>query len=152
MAPAKQTRRGKVVSVNISASKGQKKKPTDCAIVRHGFGIIGDAHAGDWHRQISFLAEESIDRMRAKGLELNPGDFAENITTRGLVLFDLPLGSHIRINDVLMEVTQIGKECHDGCAIKKLSGECVMPKEGIFCRVLERGRICPGDKIEVTLC
>ena len=101
-------------------------------------GLKDDAHAGEWHRQVSLLAEESIDKMRAFGMSALYGDFAENITTEGMVLYELPIGTILQINNVVLEVTQIGKECHTGCAIQKLTGKCIMPKEGIFTRVIQR--------------
>jgi MOSC domain-containing protein YiiM len=112
-------------------------------------GSEGHAHAGNWHRQISLLALESIDKMRAKGLDVGPGDFAENITTEGLVLPDLPIGTRLRLGSGLVEVTQIGKICHAHCAIYEQAGDCVMPREGIFVKVLEPGQVNVGDEIEV---
>ena len=116
--------------------------------LRHG--IVGDAHAGDWHRQISLLAEESIDTMRPRSpIALDPGVFAENINTEGIDLKHLPVGTHLRIGETEVEVTQIGKECHNDCAIKKAVGKCVMPTEGIFAVVVKEGVVRPGDEIEV---
>jgi MOSC domain-containing protein YiiM len=113
-------------------------------------GMQGDAHAGDWHRQLSLLAQESIDKMQGHGLVLQPGDFAENITTQGLDLLTLPIGTRVQVgNDVTMEITQIGKECHLGCEIRKLVGDCVMPREGIFARIITPGTIQAGDIITV---
>lgn len=113
-------------------------------------GIDQDAHAGDWHRQVSLLDMESISRIRDKGLDVQPGNFAENITTRGIRLWELPIGTRLRLGaEVLVEVTQIGKECHDRCAIFHQVGDCVMPREGIFAKVLEEGTIRPGDGITV---
>lgn len=138
-----------VVSVNISEKKGTVKKPVSEIRVRKNHGVIGDAHADDWHRQISLLADESIDKMRARipQTPLTPGVFAENITTRGLELFNLPIGTRLRVGQALLEVTQIGKECHLGCEIRTITGDCVMPREGIFAIVLEEGTIRPGDPI-----
>jgi len=113
-------------------------------------GIVGDAHAGDWHRQVSLLAKESIDKMRAMGLDVTNGDFAENITTSGINLTSLPVGSRLQVGETLLEVTQIGKECHARCAIYYQAGDCVMPKEGIFARVLRSGAIKPGDTVLQT--
>lgn len=110
-------------------------------------GLVGDAHAGDWHRQLSLLALESIETMRGKGFEVNPGDFAENVTTQGLTLHTLPVGSRIMLGAVQTEVTQIGKKCHHGCEIRKKTGDCVMPREGIFVKVLCPGTIRPGDPV-----
>ena len=138
-----------VVAVCISEKKGQRKKEVPELRLRLGHGIEGDAHAGNWHRQVSLLGEESIDRMRALGLTLTPGAFAENIVTRGLTLYNLPVGTRLRIGSALLAVTQIGKECHNDCAIKRATGSCVMPTEGIFAIVLAGGTIRPGDLIEV---
>ena len=142
----------KVVSVNISARKGEQKHPVSEIQLKLRHGIVGDAHAGDWHRQISLLAEESVDKMRALGLTLQPGDFAENILTRGLELKSLPIGTRLRVGETLLEVTQIGKKCHNDCEIKKLTGSCVMPTEGIFAIVLQEGEIFPGDTVTLEPC
>lgn len=141
-----------VVSVNISERKGEQKHPVPQITLKLRHGIVGDAHAGDWHRQISLLAEESVDKMRALGLTLQPGDFAENILTRGLELKALPIGTRLRVGETLLEVTQIGKKCHNDCEIKKLTGSCVMPTEGIFAIVLQEGEIFPGDTVTVEPC
>lgn len=140
---------GTVVAVNVSAAKGERKKPGPGVVLRADHGIEGDAHAGPGHRQVSLLAEESIDKMVALGLKVGPGDFAENITTRGLELAALPVGTLLDIGEALVEVTQIGKECHSRCAIYYQAGDCVMPKEGIFVRVLRGGRVAPGDVVRV---
>ena len=140
---------GIIVSISTSAEKGVRKTPVESALLCVEHGIDGDAHAGAWHRQVSLLAEESIEKMRAKGLDVSYGDFAENITTRGLVLYELPVGTKMRIGECHAEVTQIGKECHDRCAIYYAAGDCVMPREGIFVRVLTGGRIKNGDEIIV---
>jgi MOSC domain-containing protein YiiM len=143
--------KGKVVSVNISSRKGMRKKPVKEAEIITDYGIKDDAHAsGTWHRQISLLALESIKKMQDLGLKVNPGDFAENITTEGIDLIKLPVGTRIKIGDVEAEVSQIGKECHTRCAIYYQAGDCVMPKEGIFVKVLKGGKIRVGDKIEVN--
>ena len=139
-----------VTAVNISERKGVPKHEVGSIELKIGHGIVGDAHAGDWHRQISLLAEESVDKMRVKIPSLKPGAFAENINTRGLELFTLPVGTLLRIGPALVEVTQIGKECHSGCAIKKVTGECVMPREGIFVVVREEGVVRAGDEITVV--
>ena len=139
-----------VVAVSISRKKGTSKEniPEGFLVENHGFR--NDAHAGNWHRQVSLLAIESIDRARAAGVSVGPGDFAENITTRGIELVKLPIGTKLRIsNDVVMEVTQIGKECHTKCAIYHQVGDCVMPKEGIFARVLKGGVVKKHDAIEI---
>ena len=140
----------KVVSVNISEKKGTLKKPVPQIELKLRHGIVGDAHAGDWHRQISLLAEESVDTMRALSpIPLDAGVFAENINTVGVNLKGLPIGTHLRIGETEVEVTQIGKECHNDCAIKKTVGKCVMPTEGIFAVVVKEGTIRPGDEIEI---
>ena len=140
---------GMVKAVCISENKGERKTPVEAVELRENHGIVGDAHAGDWHRQVSLLAEESIDKMRALGLDVTAGDFAENITTGGIDLVSLPIGSRLQIGDTLLEVTQIGKECHTRCAIFYQAGDCVMPKEGIFVRVLKGGVVKPGDVVTV---
>ena len=140
----------KIKAINISTKRGTVKAPVPSAELRIDHGIVGDAHAGNWHRQISLLAQESIDKMTALGVEgLDPGKFAENITTEGIKLHTLPVGTLLRLGDCLTEVTQIGKECHHGCEIFKKIGTCIMPREGIFVKVLTEGRICPGDTIEI---
>jgi len=138
-----------VVAVCISLSKGEKKTPVERVELRENHGIVGDAHAGDWHRQVSLLARESIAKMQAMGLKVDAGDFAENITTSGIDLVSLPIGTRLAVADTLLEVTQIGKECHTRCAIYYQAGDCVMPKEGIFARVLKGGSISPGDSISI---
>ena len=138
-----------VIAVCISERKGTVKHPVPHIDVRVHHGIVGDAHAGDWHRQISLLADESVDTMRAMGLTLLPGAFAENILTRGMELKSLPVGTRLRVGQTLLEVTQIGKECHNDCEIKKTTGKCVMPTEGIFAVVVEEGRIQSGDTITI---
>ncbi len=141
----------KVLAVSISRTKGVKKENVQSAMLKVDHGIENDAHAGDWHRQVSLLATESIDKMRAEGLELSPGDFAENITTEGLDVPGLKIGDRIKVgNDVVMELTQIGKECHSGCAIMKMVGKCIMPTEGVFFKVLVPGEVRPDDKIELV--
>ena len=139
-----------VAAVCISEKKGTIKKEVPEIEVKLRHGIVGDAHAGDWHRQISLLAEESINKMREKILTFKNGAFAENIVTRGLTLYTLPIGTRLRVGRALLEVTQIGKQCHNDCAIKKATGDCVMPREGIFAVVLEEGEIKPGDSVEVV--
>ena len=131
----------RILAVNVSERSGEQKHPVERARLRENHGIVGDAHAGDWHRQVSLLAEEEIDTMRGKGVELHYGDFAENITTRGVDLASLPVGTRLHLGEVLLEVTQIGKECHHGCAIRQAVGDCVMPRKGIFARVLQGGEI-----------
>ena len=141
---------GSVVAVCVSEQKGTPKHPVPALELRLGWGIVGDAHAGNWHRQLSLLAEESVDRMRGLGVELPPGVFAENILTRGLELKALPVGTVLRAGTALLAVTQIGKECHNDCAIKKAAGKCVMPTEGIFAVVLKGGALRPGDPIGIA--
>lgn len=138
----------RVVSVNISEKKGTLKKPVPEIELKLRHGIVGDAHAGDWHRQISLLAEESIDTMRPRSpIALDPGVFAENINTEGIDLKHLPVGTRLRIGETEVEVTQIGKECHNDCAIKKAVGKCVMPTEGIFAVVVKRALSGPETKL-----
>ena len=137
-----------VVAVCISEKKGVRKTALPAITVKTGHGIVGDAHAGDWHRQISLLADESIETMRRYGLTLTPGAFAENIVTRGIELKNLPVGTLLRVGPAVLRVTQIGKECHNDCAIKQATGSCVMPTEGIFAVVVTEGTIRPGDRIE----
>ena len=141
--------KGKVLAVNVSLNKGERKTPADSVTLREGHGIEGDAHAGDWHRQVSLLAMESIAKMQAMGLKVGEGDFAENVTTEGVDLVNLPIGSRIELGETVLEVTQIGKECHTRCAIFYQAGDCVMPKEGIFAKVLSGGVVRPGDDIVV---
>ena len=140
--------RGRVLAVNISDEKGTKKTNVQkCALLKD-FGLKGDAHAGPWHRQVSLLANESIEKMKILGLNVGYGDFAENITTEGVDLVHLPIGTTIQIgNSVILRVTQIGKECHERCAIYYQAGDCVMPKEGIFAEVINEGEVNVGDEI-----
>lgn len=141
---------GKVVAINTSAKKGTRKKNVGRSCLVAGHGLQDDAHAGDWHRQVSLLAQESIEKMVRLGLKVGPGDFAENITTQGIDLLTLPIGTKLRIGtNSLLEVTQIGKICHTRCAIYYQAGDCVMPKEGIFTKVLTGGKIEVGDEIRV---
>nr|WP_300090666.1 MOSC domain-containing protein [Sedimentibacter sp.] len=140
----------KVIAVNISATKGVIKEPIEKGYFAFNHGLEGDAHAGDWHRQVSLLSQESIDKMTASGADnLSAGKFAENLTTEGIVLYELPIGTKLKIGETEMEVTQIGKECHKGCAIRELVGDCVMPREGIFAKVLVPGWIKAGDEIKI---
>jgi len=140
--------RGRLVAVSSSARKGTRKTPRPSAVLRQGHGLVGDSHAGTG-RQVSLLAEESIASMRAAGCEVGPGDFAENLTTAGLVLHELPIGTRLRVGaTVLLQITQIGKECHTDCEIRRLTGRCVMPTQGVFARVLVGGEVAPGDEIE----
>ena len=130
-----------ILSINVSTQTGVQKRPVDRAFLRAGHGIEGDAHAGDWHRQVSLLADEDIESMRGRGIEIGFGDFAENITTRGIQLGLLPVGTKLSIGTALLEITQIGKECHHGCAISRTVGDCVMPRRGVFARVLRGGEV-----------
>lgn len=143
---------GEVVAVSLSASKGVRKTNKDRALLRAAWGIEGDAHAGEWHRQVSLLAQESIEKMRRLGLDVSAGDFAENLTTRGIDVPGLHIGDRLRVGErVELEVTQIGKECHTRCAIYQQAGDCVMPKEGVFAKVLTGGEVRPGDAVVVHL-
>lgn len=141
---------GTVVAVSLSERKGTRKENVGEIYLKPNHGVVGDAHAGPGHRQVSLLAEESIAKARARGLDVKPGDFGENITTSGLDLPALPVGTRLVAGDAVLEVTQIGKECVSRCAIYYLAGDCIMPKEGIFARVVASGRIKPGDRIEVN--
>lgn len=139
---------GRIVAVCTSTKKGVAKKDVGQAVARVNWGLEGDAHAADWHRQVSLLALESIEKMRALGLKVRPGSFAENLTTEGIDLLALPIGSRVRVGeDVVLEITQHGKICHEKCAIYRAAGDCVMPREGIFARVIVGGLIRAGDSI-----
>ena len=139
-----------IKAVCISEKKGQQKHPVESVHLRPEHGIEGDAHAGNWHRQVSLLGQESVDRLQEKiSIRLFPGAFAENILCEGLDLYKLPVGTRLRIGTALCEVTQIGKECHADCAIRRQAGDCVMPREGIFVIVLEEGEAKAGDAVEV---
>ncbi len=148
---------GVVTAVCLSDRKGVRKENAGEGILRPGWGLEGDAHAGKWHRQVSLLAAESMEKL-ARSMEraspgtpaptFRPGDFAENLTVRGLELFTIPVGTRLRVGrEVILEVTQIGKECHTGCAIRELTGDCVMPREGIFAKVIAGGKVKAGDRI-----
>jgi MOSC domain-containing protein YiiM len=140
----------KIVSIAVSKKKGTTKTPVTEAYLSKEHGLDGDAHAGPWHRQVSFLASESIDRAKAQGLDVGFGDFAENVATVGIDWKTLPVGTRVRLGaHVLVEITQIGKECHNRCAIYYKAGDCIMPREGVFARVLEEGLIRCGDPIEI---
>jgi MOSC domain-containing protein YiiM len=141
----------KIYAISVSDQKGVRKNNVAEAVLKEEHGIVSDAHAGQWHRQVSLLAMESIEKIMARGLEVGPGDFAENITTKGIDLISLPVGQKLRLGDqILVEVTQKGKECHDRCAIYELAGDCVMPREGIFVKVLAGGLIHAGDSITLV--
>ena len=140
----------KVKDVCISEKKGEQKHPVDEVLLKVDHGIVGDVHAGNWHRQVSLLAAESVAKVqKALNFELKSGDFAENILTEGIELFTLPIGTKLQIGEAVGAVTQIGKECHQGCAIRELAGDCVMPREGIFVKVLKEGKVKAGDEIKV---
>lgn len=139
---------GRLEAVCISQAKGTVKTAVPSAQLEAGHGIVGDAHAGPWHRQVSLLAGESIDRMRAVLPDLVDGAFAENLVVRGLDLAQAAIGDHLLVGDhVVLEVTQIGKDCHQACAIGVATGDCIMPREGIFCRVVAGGGVRPGDRV-----
>ena len=140
----------KIIAVSVSDKKGERKHNVESISLRENFGITGDAHAGSGHRQVSFLAEESIQKMQLKGLCVRPGDFAENITTKGIDLLKLKTGERLKAgNGVIFEVSQIGKVCHTRCGVYYQAGDCVMPREGIFARVLKGGMLKPGDTLEI---
>ena len=141
----------RIIAVCKSAEKGTKKKAVANSILRENYGLIGDAHAdSDTHRQVSLLAIESINKMRSLGLDVGPGDFAENLTVEGIDLVSLPVGTCLRIGDeIVLEISQIGKECHNGCAIFQQAGKCIMPEEGVFARVIRGGLVKAKDTIKV---
>jgi MOSC domain-containing protein YiiM len=139
----------KVIAVCSSKTKGVPKEDIKSGFLKTEFGLEGDAHADSkWHRQVSLLAMESIERARKMGMDVKPGDFAENLTTEGIELFILPIGTRLEVGkEIILEISQIGKECHSGCAIMKQTGKCIMPKEGVFARVIRGGRVNNGDSI-----
>ena len=141
--------RGKVIAVCSSKTKGVRKEVIDKGILKTQYGLEGDAHADStWHRQVSLLAIESIEKMRKMGYDVNPGDFAENLTCEGVDLVSLPIGTKLKVGkDIVLSISQIGKECHTGCAIFKTTGKCIMPKEGVFAEVIEGGTVKAGDEI-----
>jgi len=142
--------KGTIVAVCTSKKKGVRKRNVGEAELQVDWGVVGDAHAADWHRQVSLLALESIEKMRALGLNVGPGSFAENLTTQGIDLLSLSIGSQVRVGDeVVLEITQHGKICHDRCAIYYQVGDCVMPREGVFAKVIKGGLVKVGDKIEL---
>jgi MOSC domain-containing protein YiiM len=142
---------GRIIAVCLSADKGVQKKEITQGVLKEDYGMVGDAHAkAGWHRQLSLLDKSSADKIRAKGLDINNGDFAENLTTEGMNLFTLPIGAQLKTGrGVVLEVTQIGKECHQGCAIAQQTGSCVMPTEGIFVRIIKGGEVKAGDSLKV---
>jgi len=140
-----------IVSIALSKKKGTPKETVETADLLVDHGLRGDAHAGPWHRQVSFLAAESIEKARGRGLDVGFGDFAENIATRGVNWPEVPIGTLVNLgNSAVVEITQIGKECHTRCAIYYRAGDCIMPKEGIFGKVLEGGSIRKGDAIRIV--
>lgn len=139
---------GRILAISVSKKKGTQKSNIDNALLIENYGIEGDAHAGNWHRQVSLLAEESIEKIRQLGLDtVMPGNFAENITTKNFDLLDLKIEDRIQLGETILEITQIGKECHSRCAIYNAVGDCVMPREGIFAKVLRGGKIKINDSI-----
>ncbi len=138
-----------VKAVCISEKKGTIKHEVESVTLRLHHGIVGDAHAGNWHRQVSLLADESVEKMRCPSFNIPIGAFAENILTEGIELVTLPVGTKLRVGEALLEITQIGKECHADCAIRRQIGDCVMPREGVFAVVLEEGTVQKGDEIHV---
>jgi len=139
----------KIVSLAVSKKKGTRKTQVDRVTLVEDHGLSGDAHGGKWHRQVSFLASESIARMQDRGLEVGFGDFAENIATEGIDWVSVPIGTQLRLGTTaVVEITQIGKECHNKCAIYYLAGDCIMPVEGVFAKVLTGGNLHTGDAIE----
>jgi MOSC domain-containing protein YiiM len=141
----------RIVAVCRSEEKGTKKQDVKEGLLKEDYGLVDDAHADCCtHRQVSLLATESINKMRSLGFDVNPGDFAENLTTEGIDLVSLPIGTHISVGkQVILEVTQIGKECHSGCAIYRQIGKCIMPKEGVFARVIRGGLARAGDQVGI---
>ncbi len=145
------TIKGRIKAISVSKERGTQKTNVPRAELKTDFGIVGDAHSGNWHRQVSLLGIESIDKMIAKGAKVTPGNFAENITTEGIDLCALEIGSKLKLGSgVELEITQFGKECHSGCEIFEQVGDCIMPREGIFARVLKSGSISVGDTIEIN--
>jgi TatD DNase family protein len=140
---------GKIMAVNISEKKGTQKVNVHSARIIDDFGLEHDAHAGKWHRQVNLLSYEKIEEFKAKGAPVNDGAFGENLIVQGFDLKNLPIGTKFRCNDVVLELTQIGKQCHSGCEIFKIMGDCIMPREGVFTKVLHGGVISEGDTIEI---
>lgn len=140
----------KVIAVCVSEKKGTMKHPVEEITLKKDHGIVGDAHAGNWHRQVSLLGDESVEKMRRVFPDIPVGAFAENILTEGLTLYKLPIGTRLRVGETLLQITQIGKECHADCAIRQQVGDCVMPREGVFAIVLEEGTVRGGDPIEIV--
>ncbi|UCE48476.1 MAG: hypothetical protein JSW47_23145, partial [Phycisphaerales bacterium] len=146
-----ETTKGRIKAISVSKEKGTQKSNVPRAELKAGFGVIGDAHSGKWHRQVSLLAIESIDKMVAKGAKVGPGSFAENIATEGIDLLNLAVGGKLKLGRfVKLEITQFGKRCHSHCEIFEQSGNCIMPREGVFAKVITSGQINVGDIIEVV--
>ena len=141
---------GKITAICVSERKGTQKHYIEQAELKVDHGIVGDAHAGNWHRQVSLLNKEKIDAFKARGAKINDGAFGENIIVEGIDFRTLPVGTRYRSGDVLLEMTQIGKECHDHCAIYAAMGDCIMPREGVFCKVLQGGVLHVGDDLEIV--
>jgi len=142
--------KGRILAISVSSRKGTAKENVPEASLRENHGIEGDAHAGDWHRQVSLLASESIDKIRTPEVDFRPGAFAENLTTEGIDLASVAIGDRLLLGEgIELEITQIGKECHDRCSVFEQMGDCVMPREGIFTRVLHGGRLRAGDTVEI---
>lgn len=140
---------GKVISTNISEIRGIQKHNVGKVKLIEDYGIENDAHAGKWHRQVSLLSHEKIEAFRAKGAEVKDGAFGENIVVSGIDFKSLPVGTRFKCNDVILEMTQIGKECHHGCEIFQKMGECIMPKEGVFAKIIQGGEIAVGDEMTI---
>ena len=140
---------GKVIAVCISREKGTKKENIHKAEFIEDWGIRDDAHAGKWHRQVSLLSHDKVEAFRARGAKVEDGAFGENLLVEGIDFASLPVGTIFRCNDVVLELTQVGKKCHQGCAIFQEMGDCIMPREGVFTRVLHGGIICEGDELEI---
>ena len=138
---------GKIIAINISPKRGTMKRPVEEAELVKDFGIRDDAHAGNWHRQVSLLSFEKFEEFRKKGAPIEPGAFGENLLVEGFDFRSLPVGTRFLCGDAVLEMTQIGKECHSGCEIFQRMGECIMPREGVFARVIEGGIIRPGDEL-----
>ena len=142
---------GKIIAICISEARGTQKHEVESAYLKEEWGIEGDAHAGKWHRQVSLLSVEKVDDFRAKGADVINGAFGENLVVEGFDLKTLPVGTRFKVgNDVLLEMTQIGKQCHSHCEIYKLVGDCIMPREGVFTRVLHGGEVRKGDSIDIV--
>lgn len=142
---------GKVIAVCVSETRGVQKKNVHTAKFIEDFGIENDAHSGKWHRQVSLLSYDKIEEFRAKGAKVKDGDFGENLIVKGIDFRKCPIGTRFCCNDVILELTQIGKECHKGCEIFKTMGDCIMPREGVFAKVIQGGTISEGDELDIIL-